>query len=67
MNDKALESLVDVDNASSEIWLMAHDYLHRSLSGCFLEGEHARLSRLKGRVNQGIMDIRVALNEGKGG
>ncbi len=67
MRDDALVSLIDLDHASSEIYLMAHDCLHRLFTGGELEREHVRLRKLQDRVNENIISVRITLNEGKGG
>ncbi|GAH96350.1 unnamed protein product [marine sediment metagenome] len=70
MREKALESLVDLDHASHEIYLMAHEYLHRYLRGVEVERDHTRLQLLMDRVNKDVIDVRVSLNtlnEGEGG
>ena len=63
----ALERLVDLEHASSEIYSMAHEYLHGSLPVGDISGEHDKLLKVRARVNQCITDIRITLNEGKGG
>lgn len=67
MRDSVVESLIDLGHASSEIYSMAHEYLHRSLREGDIEREHTRLLELRARVDHDITNIRIALNEGKGG
>lgn len=65
----ALERLVDLEHASSEIYSMAHEYLllHGVLTVGDISREHDKLLKVRARVNQCITDIRITLNEGRRG